>query len=493
MAERREKRTHGERGWNMRRKWITRLAAWPLVLALLLSGAAGGASAAHAETAQQLEEVRQLLERYHLSRPEESALNRAAIEGMIRALDDPYTEYLSPEEWEAYQKDLEQEFVGIGVYLTIHNQAVYITDVIPDSPAEKAGIRAGDTILEVDGKAVRTTDEARNRLLGKAGTSVTVKVLRDGRELTIRVTRQLIRLASVNGQLMGDGVGYLALTGFTSDAPALFAERLRQLEGGGIKALIVDLRNNGGGYIEAAQKIASHFIKEGVLAHMINRDGVDTPLTVSGTPRTYPVVLLVNEVTASAAELFAGALQDYGVARLVGRPTYGKGVTQLLIPLSGGGVLKVTTQEYLTPKNRKVEGIGLKPDIPVQGSASQLVAAFRAAGGKTLQVSYTEGNVTVNGVRMRQSNALYNHNGAWYVNGHFAAAVLGAGIRYDAASRTVSLTRDGKSLTLRIDDKRLHVQNGVSAFDIRALAEWAPELRWNAEGNAVKLTLTAAG
>ena len=477
----------------MRRRLITRLAAWPLILALLLSGAAGGAPAAHAETAKQLEEVRQLLERYHLSRPDESALNRSAIEGMIRALDDPYTEYMSPEEWEAYQKDLEQEYVGIGVYLSIQNQAVFVTDVIPDSPAEKAGIRAGDTILEVDGEAVRTTDEARNRLLGKAGTSVTVKVLRDGRELTVRVTRQFIRLASVNGQPMGDGVGYLALTGFTSDAPTLFAERLRQLEDGGINALIVDLRNNGGGYIEAAQKIASHFIEEGVLAHMINRDGVDTPLTVSGTPRSYPVVLLVNEVTASAAELFAGALQDYGVARLVGRPTYGKGVTQLLIPLSGGGVLKVTTQEYLTPNNRRVEGVGLAPDIPVQGSASQLAAAFRAAGGKTMQISFSQGNVTINGVRMRQSNAIYNRNGTWFVNGHFAAAVLGAGIGYDAALRMVNLTRDGRTLSLRTDDERLHVQNGISAIDIRALAEWVPGLRWNVEGNTVKLTLTAAG
>lgn len=477
----------------MTRRLITRLAAWPLILALLFSGAAAGAPAAHAETAQQVEEVRQLLERYHLSRPDESALNRAAIEGMILALGDPYTEYLSPEEWEAFQNDLEQEYVGIGVYLTIHNQAVYVTDVIPDSPAEKAGIRPGDIILEVDGEAVRTTDEARNRLLGKAGTSVEVKVLRDGRELTIRVPRQLIRLASVSGQPMGDGVGYLALTGFTSDAPALFAERLQQLESGGLKALIVDLRNNGGGYIEAAQKIASHFVREGVLAHMINRDGADTPLTVSGTPRSYPVVLLVNEVTASAAELFAGALQDYGVAKLVGRPTFGKGVTQLLISLSGGGVLKVTTQEYLTPNNRKVEGVGLMPDIPVQGSASQLAAAFRAAGGKTLQIAYTQGSVTINGVRTRQTNAIYNHNGTWYVNGHFAAAMLGAGIRYDAASRTVHLTRGGKTLALRIDDSRLHVQNGVSAFDIRTLAEWAPELRWNVEGDTVKLTLTSAG
>jgi len=477
----------------MRRWSITRLAAWPLFLALLLSGAAGAPPAAHAETAQQMEEVRQLLEKYHLSRPDESELYHAAIEGMVRSLGDPYTEYMPPEEWEAYRKDLEQEFVGIGVYMTMLNEAVYVTDVIPDSPAEKAGIRSGDTILEVDGQAVRTTDEARNRLLGKAGTSVEVKLLRDDRELTVRVTRQLIRLASVSGQTMGDGIGYLAVTGFTSDAPKQFAERLRQLESDGLQALIVDIRNNGGGYIEAAQKIASHFIQNGVLAHMINRDGVDTPLTVSGTSRPYPVILLVNELTASAAELFAGALQDYGVATLVGRPTYGKGVTQLLIPLSNGGVLKVTTQEYLTPNNRKVEGVGLAPDIPVQGSASQLATAFRAAGGKTLQISHTQGNVTINGVRMRQSNAFYNHNGTWFVNGQFAAAVLGAEIRYDAASRTVNLTRDGKILSLRIDDKRLHVANGVSAFDIRALAEWAPELHWNVEGNTVKLTLTAAG
>jgi carboxyl-terminal processing protease len=476
----------------MNRRLFARLAAWPLALALLVAGMAGAAPAAIAESAEQVEEIRGLLERYHLSRPDGEELNRAAIEGMIYALGDPYTEYLPPEEWEAYQRDLEQEIVGIGVYMTNHNQSVYITDVIPDSPAERAGIQPGDVIVEVDGTSVKTTDEARNLLLGKAGTTANVVLIRDGRKISVRVTRQLIRLASVSGQPMGDGVGYLALTGFTSDSPERFAERLEQLEKGGLKALIVDIRNNGGGYIEAAQKIASHFIRNGVLAHMINRDDVDTPLSVSGTPRPYPVVLLVNEATASAAELLAGALQDYGAARLVGRNTYGKGVTQLLVPLSFGGVLKVTTQEYLTPNNRKVEGVGLAPDIVVQGPAAQLAAAFRAAGGKTLQITYVLGNVTINGVRMRQPNAVYNQNGVWYVNGHFAAAMLGAELGYDADARTVNMTRDGKTLSLRIDDHRLHIQNGLSAFDIRTLAEWAPELRWNVDGDTVKLTLTAA-
>jgi len=476
----------------MNRRLFTRLAAWPLALALLVTGMTGAAPAAFAESAEQVEEIRGLLERYHLSRPDEDTLNRAAIEGMIYALGDPYTEYLPPEEWEAYQRDLEQEIVGIGVYMTNQNQSVLITDVIPNSPAERAGIQPGDVIVEVDGAAVKTTDDARDRLLGKAGTTVNVVLLRDGREIRVRVTRQLIRLASVSGQPMGDGIGYMALTGFTSDSPERFAERLEQLEKGGLKALIVDLRNNGGGYIEAAQEIASHFIRNGVLAHMINRDGKDTPLSVSGTPRPYPVVLLVNEATASAAELFAGALQDYGAAKLVGRKTYGKGVTQLLIPLSFGGVLKVTTQEYLTPDNRKVEGIGLTPDVVVQGPAAQLAAAYRAAGGKTMQINYVMGNVTINGVRTRQPNAVYNHNGAWYVNGHFAAAVLGAELSYDANTRTVNMTRDGRTLSIRIDDQRLNVQNGLSAFDIRALAEWAPELHWNVDGDTVKLSLTAS-
>lgn len=473
----------------MNRRWWKPSAALLLALVLL----AAGIPAAHAETARQVDEVRSLLETYHLARPDSEQLNRAAIEGMIQALGDPYTQYLSPEEWKAFSNDLEQQHVGIGVYLTLQGETVYVQDVIPGTPAEKAGLQPGDAIVQVNGKRPKSLLEAQSLLKGEAGTPVHLVLSRSGKEVKVRIVRQAFVVPSVSARLMGDGVGYLALTSFSTDSPNQFARKLEELEEIGLKALILDLRGNGGGYIDAARQIAGHFVKEGVLAHLIDRDGNSEPLVVNGKPRPYPVYILVNEGTASASELLAGALQDYGVARLVGRPTYGKGVAQMLLPVSGGGMLKVTAQEYLTPNRRKVDGIGLQPDIPVEGNAAQLIVAYRAAGGRKLNLAIGKGSVHVNGVRMAQPDAAYKQGGTWYVNGRLAAALLGAGLTYDRQTRAVVLTLNGKKRTLTNNGGGLQVKNGVSAFDIRQLAKWAPGLRWSEADGMLTIRLDMAG
>jgi carboxyl-terminal processing protease len=472
----------------MNRRWWKSTAALLLALTLLW----GGVPAAFAETARQVDEVRSLLETYHLDRPDGDQLNRAAIEGMIQALGDPYTQYMSPEEWEDFSNDLEQQYVGIGVYLTQQGETVYVQDVIPGTPAEKAGLQPGDAIVKVGGTAVKSLADAQRLLLGEAGTPVNLVLSRGGKKVNVRIVRQTFVVPAVSAKRMGDGVGYLALTSFSSDSPQQFARHLEKLEDEGLDALILDLRGNGGGYIDAARQIAGHFVKEGVLAHMIDRDGNDEPLVVSGKPRPYPVYILVNEGTASASELLAGALQDYGVAKLVGQPTYGKGVAQLLVPVSGGGMLKVTAQEYLTPNKRKVNGVGLKPDIPVEGNAAQLIAAYRAAGGRTLKVTVGKGSVHVNEVRTAQPDAAYKDGDTWYVNGRVAAALLGADLGYDRQAKAVVLTLNGKKQAFKNGAKGLRMKNGASAFDVRLLAEWAPGLGWSEKDDTLTIRLDAA-
>jgi carboxyl-terminal processing protease len=472
----------------MIRHWWKKSAALLLALALL----AGGAPAAFAETASQVNEVRSLLETYHLDAPDSELLNRAAIEGMIQAIGDPYTQYMSPEEWEAFANNLEQQYVGIGVYLTVQGETVYVQDVIPDAPAEKAGVQPGDAIVQVDGKRPKSLQEAQQLLYGEAGTPMNLMLSRDGKQVKVRIVRQTFVVPSASARMMGERIGYLALTSFSTDAPHQFARHLEELEKNGLNALILDLRGNGGGYIDASRQIAAHFIKEGVLAHLIDRNGNDEPLVVSGKPRPYPVYVLVNEGTASASELLAGALQDYGVARLVGKPTYGKGVAQLLLPVSGGGMLKVTAQEYLTPKKRKVDGVGLKPDQIVEGNAAQLIVAYRTAGGRKLSVTVGKGTVQVNGVRAAQPDAAYKHNGTWYVNGRLAAALIGARLEYDRQAKAVVLIRNGGKKTFRNAGDGLHVKNGVSAFDVRQLAKWTPGLSWNERDHSLTIRVHAA-
>lgn len=298
-----------------------------------------------------------------------------------------------------------------------------------------------------------------------------------------------MQLPVATGQMMGDGVGYLALSGFTSDAGKAFKEQLDKLEKAGMKSLLIDLRNNGGGYVNAAQQIAGLFIKDGVLTHLRNRDGTETPLNVSGDGKPYPVTILVNGNSASASELLASALQDYGIAKLVGTKTYGKGVVQSIIPLESGGVVKVTVQEYFTPNGSKVDKVGLKPNHVVEGAVDQLLAAYRDAGGKRLDIDFGQGFIVANGVRAAFANAAtQSADGRWFVNLRLAAAVVGAQVGYDAKTGEVALSKNGQTFKFARGDSRTINKNGWNLIDVNAMAQLFPGLaQGTAAGNRMQL------
>lgn len=470
-------------------KRIFRQAACLLLLSVLAAGA-WAPSAAHAATTAQVDEVRQLLEQFHVSKPDSAQLNNEAIESMIESLNDPYTEFFDADEWETFSSDLEQHFTGVGIVLVEEDGVVYVEDVIPGGPAELAGILPGDALAAANGDSLvgLTIPEVQKKLLGEEGTKVTVGVTREGQRLDFPITRRSMQLPVATGHMMGDDVGYISLSGFTSDAGKLFAEQVGKLEKAGMKSLVIDLRNNGGGYVNAAQQMAGLFIEDGVLANLRDRDGNDTPLSVSGGGKPYPVTILVNANSASASELFAGALQDYGIAKLVGTKTYGKGVVQSIYPLESGGVVKVTVQEYFTPNGNKVDQVGLTPDREVEGAVDQLLTAYRDAGGRRVVADFHNGFIVTNGVRGAISGATQQDaDGRWFVNLRLAAALVGAKVGYDAATKEITLNQGSQTFRLVNGDERLINKNGWNLIDLGALAQWFPGLSQGAGSGKLQL------
>lgn len=444
------------------------------------------------ESVEQLQEVRELLEKYHLSKPDDEDLTQEAIDGMVDSLNDPYTEYFDEEEWQMFNSALEQTFVGIGIVMGEDGGVVFIEEVIAASPAEAAGLLTGDVIISADGKDLKgkTVSEIQNEVRGVEGSKLALGISRNGKALKFSVERKSLHLPIVTSRMLGDGVAYLALSGFTSDAGSQVKNRLTELEEAGLTSLVLDLRNNGGGYVTAAQDIAGLFIKEGVLAHMQDRDGNDSPLIVKGTTKPYSIVILVNGNSASASELLAGALQDYGVAKVAGTNTYGKGVVQSLIPLKSGGMLKITIQEYFTPTGRKVDKVGLKPDIVLEGAAEQLIGAFRSVGGKTVTLSTAKGMMTINGVRMSQQGALIKETNGWHMNMRFAAFLLGAKVKYDSKQHVITLAKGTVVKSIKTNDPRLSIVDGKSSIHVGVLKKWFSNVSYSVSGDTAKINVS---
>ncbi len=305
----------------------------------------------------------------------ETDLTYAALTGMARAAGDRYTVFMSPKELTGFQGPLNPPHVfGIGVLLQQDEKTkdVSAAYVAPGTPAEGAGVQNGDVFDAVDGTSVRGLDVAhvRAKLLGRTGTTVRVRVLRDGKphdELSI--VRAAVHAPTVYQKLLPDGIGYIAVGVFGEPTAEEFGAALKHLQRQNARAFVIDLRNNGGGYVNAAVAIADHFIHSGPIVSVAERRGTTQFDADANADETHPVAVLVNHYSASASEITAGALQDAGVATLVGARTYGKGVVQQLTYNADGSAMKVTTARYLTPRNRIIDGIGLAPDVVVVENA----------------------------------------------------------------------------------------------------------------------------
>jgi len=300
-----------------------------------------------------------------------STLSQAAIEGMVEVIDDPYISYLNAEDYQLSSTSLEGEFGGIGAHVTVEEGQITIIAPIADSPAEKAGIRAGDIIVEVDGQPASEMSlaEAVLEIRGPEGTAVRLLVLHQGdtEPEEIEIIRAKIELPSVRFEMKED-IAYINITHFskrTSEELSPVLESVIQQMATGI---ILDLRSNPGGSLEAVVDVASHFLEEGIVVSIVDNEEKQTGLEVepNGATIGLPMVVLVDNYSASGSEVLAGALQDYGRATIAGAKTYGKGSVNILRQLKDGSGLYVTTARWLTPNGRLIEGEGLYPDYELE-------------------------------------------------------------------------------------------------------------------------------
>jgi len=296
-----------------------------------------------------------------------STLSQAAIRGMVEALDDPYTAYLDAETYHLALTSHEGKIEGIGAQVAVKDEQIMIIAPIADSPAAKAGIRAGDVILEINGRSTSEMSlaEAVLTIRGAKGSSVRLLILHQGetKPEEIEIVRAEIELPSVRFKMMGD-IAYINITYFSERTKQELFPVLQSITQEAAIGIILDLRSNPGGLLEAVIDVASYFLKEGVVVNVVDNQGKSTALRVkpNGVATDLPMIVLVDSYSASGSEVLVGALQDYARATIAGTTTYGKGSVNILHQLKDGSGLYITTARWLTPNGRLIEGEGLYPD-----------------------------------------------------------------------------------------------------------------------------------
>jgi len=317
-------------------------------------------------------EVEGILEENFYQPIDRSDLENGAIEGLVNSLADPYSAYMTPEDYQDYIEHHEHgAYVGVGVLLEPKDGKLIVVHPLEDSPAAEAGIIPGDEITAIDGESVegRVDGEASAMIRGDAGTTVVLTIKRGEEEFDLTLERRELDLPIVTEEMLerdGRKIGYIRLDQFTLDSGAKVRGALDKLTDEGAEAVILDLRNNGGGLLDEAVNVASVFIEDGTVVSVVDRDGKKDVYEARGDANEdIPLVVLVNDFTASASEIVAGAIKDDERGLLVGSRTFGKGVVQNLRPLTNGGAIKFTSGIYYTPAGININEVGIEPDVTV--------------------------------------------------------------------------------------------------------------------------------
>lgn len=317
--------------------------------------------------------VMKFIQSRYVNAPDTTRLIDGAIDGMVASLDDPHSVYMPPSMFKELRQHTEGSFGGIGVTMGFKDNIVKIISVLEGTPGEAAGLRAGDEILAVDGVPTSElqNEEVALRIRGEAGTQVVLRILRDGVEQEYTITRDVIQVASVRGTMVeGTTIGYIRIGSFAEHTGEEFASEMNRLAGEGMTALIIDLRENPGGLITSCVAVAEQVVPAGTIVSVIDRDGSEEVYRSSLAARKYPIAVLIDENSASASEILAGALQDTGAGTIIGTTSYGKGSVQAVLPLFHEDGLKLTIAKYVTPNGRSIDGTGITPDIVVERSST---------------------------------------------------------------------------------------------------------------------------
>ncbi len=295
-----------------------------------------------------------------------------AIHGMVDSLNDPYTIFMKPDETEKFLNDISGRFEGVGMEIGIRDDILQVIAPLEGTPADRAGIRAGDKILKVEGVSTSdiSIDEAVNIIRGEKGTLVLLTILRDGWDMPkdIEIVRDTIEVPSLKWEIMDNDIAYIKIYQFSEKTGFDFIKVATQILSSDAKKIVLDLRNNPGGYLEIAVDVAGFFLERGsivVIEDSIN-DKVEYKADISPVLLNYPMVVLINQGSASASEILAGALRDNRGVKLIGEESFGKGSVQQLESLSDGSSLKVTVARWLTPNGQTISEVGLKPDIEIE-------------------------------------------------------------------------------------------------------------------------------
>lgn len=319
-----------------------------------------------------INKIKKIIDEHYLGDVDESKLKDGALKGYVEAVGDEYTEYYTKEEMDSFEEDTLGNFTGIGIYMVkdTENNVIKVLTPIDGTPAYNEGIQPGDIISKVDGVEYtgEQMTEAANKIKGEVGTTVKLGIIRGTENLEIEIKRENIKINHVESKTLDNNVGYLKLSTFDEGCADEFKQKYDEINANqNIKALILDLRNNGGGLVEEALNIADYFTDKDskLLITVDKKEKEEIRKAKQSKYINVPVIVLINENTASASEILAGALRDNGIAKIVGTKSYGKGVIQEVLTLQDGTGIKITTNEYFTPNKTKINKVGIEPDETV--------------------------------------------------------------------------------------------------------------------------------
>jgi len=359
-----------------RRKLILGSVFLVLVTFILTSGAfiyLLGLKSPDAAGAVKLFRAMQLVKTRYVEEVPADTLMAGAIKGMVNSLGDPHSVYMDANMYKEFMIQTEGSFGGVGIVIGVKDKVLTVIAPVEGTPGEKAGIKSGDQIVKIDGQETKTMalDEAVGKIRGPEGTQVVLTILRPGSEpKDYPVTRSNIQIKTVAGKMLEDNIGYIRISMFNESTGNDFARKYQELEQAGMKALILDVRDNPGGLLEESVKVAGKLVPKGPIVSVVTRDGKRDVHSSTLEKVPYPAVVLVNGGSASASEIVAGAVQDTGSGTLVGVKTFGKGSVQTLLRLDMQTAIKLTIAKYYTPSDRSINGTGIMPDVVVEMPAS---------------------------------------------------------------------------------------------------------------------------
>ncbi|HUL00236.1 MAG TPA: S41 family peptidase [Nitrospirota bacterium] len=356
---------------NKRKMLITALII--LFVGILIGQGMVQAKSGSYEDLKAFTQALELVKRNYVENPDSKELIQGAIKGMVSSLD-PHSSYMTERQFKEMNMDIKGEFQGVGIQIGVKNQQLTIIAPIEDTPGYRAGLAAGDKILKINDDWTKdlSIEQAVDRMRGPRGTPVRLLIFREGwdKPREFKIVRDVIKVQSVKSKMLDDQIGYVKIIQFQGQTPDELEKALKQLESNGIKKLVLDLRNDPGGLLDASVDVSGKFLPKNKLVVYIQgrqvSDRKDFFTSGSATPRDYPMVVLVNTGSASASEIVAGALQDSKRALILGTQTFGKGSVQTVFPLDGGGGLRLTTAKYYTPNGRSIQNVGITPDLDVK-------------------------------------------------------------------------------------------------------------------------------